>query len=137
MIDTTYPYGSRCPIHGNIPFSERERQIINHPFCQRLRHILQLGFASYVYAGATHHRLAHSMGVMHLAGTILDHIVATEKSWMESIFEPQDFDYFKQIVRFAALLHDVGHPPFSHSLESSLPPKNNSHFQPIGIIPLI
>lgn len=116
-------YESRCPIHGTIGFNEKERRIIDHPFYQRLRHISQLGFASYVYTGGTHSRLAHSLGVMHLAGQIFDQIVVSEKGWLSELFTEEDWRYFRQIVRLAALLHDVGHPPFSHSSESVLPPK--------------
>ena len=116
-------YKSRCPIHGLISFNEKERQIIDHPFYQRLRHISQLGFASYVYTGATHSRLAHSLGVMHLAGQIFDQIVTVEQDWLSELFTEEDLAYFRQIIRFAALLHDVGHPPFSHSSEAILPEK--------------
>ncbi|MBF0279370.1 MAG: HD domain-containing protein [SAR324 cluster bacterium] len=118
-------YESRCPIHGIINFNEKERRIIDHPFYQRLRHISQLGFASYVYTGATHSRLAHSLGVMHLAGQIYDHIAAVEDNWLSELFNGDDLAYFRQIIRFAALLHDVGHPPFSHSSESLLPDKKS------------
>lgn len=116
-------YESRCPIHGIISFNEKERRIIDHPFYQRLRHISQLGFASYVYTGATHSRLAHSLGVMHLAGQIFDQIVTVEQEWLSDLFTATDLAYFRQTVRLAALLHDVGHPPFSHSSEAILPRK--------------
>lgn len=120
-------YEFRCPIHGTINFNEQERRIIDHPFCQRLRNISQLGFASYVYAGATHNRLGHSIGVMHLAGRIFDNIVYNEKKWLRELFSEDDLNYFYKILRIAALLHDAGHPPFSHSSESVLPPKNQLH----------
>ncbi len=113
-------YELRCPIHGTIPFNHREKQILDHPFFQRLRHISQLGFASYVYTGATHSRLGHSLGVMYLSGQIFDRLVA-DSPWLEELFTSEDLAYFRQIVRFAALLHDVGHPPFSHSSELILP----------------
>ncbi len=118
-------YESRCPIHGTISFNEREKRIIDHPFYQRLRHISQLGFANYVYTGATHSRFGHSLGVMHLAGKIFDRIVALERDWLLDIFTPDDIAYFSQVVRFAALLHDTGHPPFSHSCEAVLPFKKS------------
>ncbi|MBF0289000.1 MAG: HD domain-containing protein [SAR324 cluster bacterium] len=116
-------YESCCPIHGTISFNEKEKQIIDHPFYQRLRHISQLGFANYVYTGATHSRFGHSLGVMHLAGKIFERIVTLERDWLVDIFTPDDIAYFSQIVRFAALLHDTGHPPFSHSCETVLPLK--------------
>ena len=114
---------SRCPIHGTISFNNREKQIIDHPFFQRLRYISQLGFANYVYTGATHSRFGHSLGVMHLAGGIFDRILSSEQNCLPSLFPQSDLSYFRQIIRFAALLHDVGHPPFSHSSEAILPQK--------------
>ncbi len=117
-------YESHCPIHGIIGFNEKERRIIDHPYFQRLRHISQLGFANFVYTGATHSRFAHSLGVMHLAGRIFDRIVAVEHTWLAGLFNEEDWSYLRQLVRLAALLHDVGHAPFSHSSESTLPPKS-------------
>ncbi|MDH4246243.1 MAG: HD domain-containing protein [Deltaproteobacteria bacterium] len=124
MIDTqAYPFEVRCPMHGSIPFNETERRIIDHPFLQRLRAISQLGFASLVYPGATHTRFSHSLGVMHLAGRVFDEIVQRTPSLAHGPFSPEALDYFRRIVRLAGLLHDVGHPPFSHSFERLLPPR--------------
>ncbi len=117
-------YESHCPIHGIIGFNEKERRIIDHPYFQRLRHISQLGFANFVFTGATHSRFAHSLGVMHLAGRIFDQIVAAEHAWLAGLFNEEDWSYLRQLVRLAALLHDVGHAPFSHSSEATLPPKS-------------
>lgn len=120
-------YKSRCPIHGVIHFYENERKIIDHPFFQRLRHISQLGFANYVYTGATHSRFGHSLGVMHLAGQIFDHIVTSEYPWLSNLFSSETLRYFQKIVRLAGLLHDIGHSPFSHSSEATLPLKKKLH----------
>ncbi|MBF0352442.1 MAG: HD domain-containing protein [SAR324 cluster bacterium] len=117
-------YKIRCPIHGNIPFSDRERQIIDHPFFQRLRHISQLGFASYVYPGATHSRFSHSLGAMHLAGVVFDHLVSSPQSCIRDQFPEDPLHYFRTILRFSALLHDCGHAPFSHSSEPVFPLRN-------------
>lgn len=125
MLHSFFNDQSRCPIHGTIGFNEREKHIIDHPFCQRLRHISQLGFASYVYTGATHNRLGHSLGVMHLAGKVFEQIVTVEQHWLETLFSADDLRYFWQILRMAALLHDVGHAPFSHSSEAVLPSKKH------------
>ena len=114
-------YRTRCPIHGTIRFNEREKQIIDHPFCQRLRHISQLGFSSYVYTGATHNRLGHTLGVMHIAGRLFEHTISEASDWISELFTAEELDYFLQVVRFAALLHDIGHAPFSHSSEAILP----------------
>ena len=125
-MSNSFPiYETHCPIHGIISFNEKERRIIDHPFFQRLRHISQLGFANFVYTGATHSRFAHSLGVMHLAGRIFDQIVAAERGWLAELFNEEDWFYLRQLVRLAALLHDVGHAPFSHSCEAALPPKNS------------
>jgi hypothetical protein len=110
----------RCPVHGTIPFSERERQVINHPLVQRLRCISQLGLASLVFPGATHTRFNHSLGVMHLAGRVFDQIVPTLETGGAG---GDNRDYWRTVVRLAGLLHDSGHPPFSHTFEALLPNK--------------
>ncbi|MGK5091479.1 HD domain-containing protein [Deltaproteobacteria bacterium TL4] len=117
-------YEVRCPIHGSIRFNQRECDIIDHPFFQRLRHITQLGFASYVYSGATHSRFEHSLGVMHLAGCLFDHIVQENQKWFNEYFHPEVLRYYRHILRIAALLHDTGHSPYSHASETILPLKN-------------
>jgi HD superfamily phosphohydrolase len=86
-------------------------QIINHPWFQRLRRIKQMGMADLVYPGAVHTRFAHSLGACHLAGKAMDELRA------KGIATNND-EYLA--TRMAALLHDVGHGPFSHSLEKSL-----------------
>lgn len=110
----------RCPIHGTIPINARELALIDSPFFQRLRRISQLGFASYVFPGAVHTRFSHSLGTLHLAGRIFDQLVEGS-SPLATYYAPSQLKYFKQILRFSALLHDVGHPPFSHVAENLLP----------------
>jgi len=97
----------RDPVHGFIHRSSVEEEIIDTPLFQRLRKIKQLALASMVYPGALHTRFDHSLGVMHLAGRLSGQLL-NDNDDMESI----------RIVRFAALLHDVGHGPFSHVSES-------------------
>lgn len=100
------------PVYGFIRFPERElMQIINHPWFQRLRRIKQMGMADLVYPGAVHTRFAHSLGACHLAGKAMDELRA------KGIATDND-EYLA--TRMAALLHDVGHGPYSHSLEKSL-----------------
>lgn len=119
-----YPFEVRCPLHGSIPFNDRERAIIDHPLFQRLRSISQLGFASLVFPGATHTRLGHSLGVMHLAGQIFQQVISNlEDQGVQRLAEEEEA-YCLQVVRFAGLLHDLGHPPFSHSYEAMLPNKD-------------
>lgn len=115
------PYEVRCPIHGSIPFNGREAGIIDHPVYQRLRAISQLGFSSLVYPGATHTRFSHGLGVMLLAGRIFDQIVSAFPESLANRLNGEELAHYRRIVRFAGLLHDVGHLPFSHAFEPLLP----------------
>jgi len=114
-------YEVRCPVHRSIPFNARELKLIDHPLFQRLRAISQLGFAHLVYPGATHTRFSHALGVMHLAGRIYDRITGGAPALFAGAFTPRALAYGRQIVRFAGLLHDLGHLPFSHAFEPLLP----------------
>jgi len=69
MIKT---YEIRDPVHGFIKISDWERDIINHPAFQRLRRIKQLAWTDMVYPGASHTRLEHSLGVMHVVSNLVD-----------------------------------------------------------------
>lgn len=100
------------PVHGFLSFSEPEiMTLIDHPWFQRLRHIMQMGVAHLVYPGAVHTRFLHSLGACHLMGKALDELAAkgVEISGAE-----------RTAARMAILLHDIGHGPFSHALEHSL-----------------
>jgi HD superfamily phosphohydrolase len=100
------------PVYGFIRFPEPElMRVIDHPLFQRLRRIKQMGLAEMVYPGAVHTRFAHSLGACHLVGKALDELKA------KGIDSGKD-TYLAG--RLAALLHDIGHGPFSHSLEHSL-----------------
>lgn len=96
----------RDAIHGFIYRSELEQKLIDSPVFQRLRRIRQLAMASLVYPGATHTRFDHSIGAMHVAGRIGENLGLDD----EEI----------RFVRLAALLHDIGHGPFSHVSEPVL-----------------
>ena len=85
--------------------------MIEHPYFQRLRRIQQLGLSSLVYPGATHSRFHHSLGAMHLMYKSLEVL----KSKGHEITEEDS-----QAAVLAILMHDVGHGPFSHALESIL-----------------
>lgn len=113
----------RCPIHGFIQFNEWEREVIAHPVYQRLRRIRQLGWTDYVYPGAMHTRFEHSLGVMHVATRLFDAIrgSAAELLKVEYSYSDEELDRHRQLVRLAALLHDVGHGPFSHVAEDVMP----------------
>jgi HD superfamily phosphohydrolase len=105
----------RDSLHGVIYISEAERSLIESQVFVRLRTIKQLGFADFAFPGATHTRFAHSLGAMHVASQIFDRI------FDENSLSSHDLARFRQIVRLAALLHDVGHPPLSHTTEMIMP----------------
>jgi HD superfamily phosphohydrolase len=98
------------PILGYIYVTEAEKEIIDSYPVQRLRRLRQLAGAEYVYPGANHTRFEHCIGVMHLAGLMV------ENPYLSQLFSEEDY----QMIRIAALLHDVGHGPFSHVFEHLL-----------------
>jgi HD superfamily phosphohydrolases len=118
-----FQYEVRDPIYGFIPFTELEKLVIEQPAFQRLRRISQLALTHYVYPGATHTRLSHSLGVMHTASLMYQSVVESsgEDLKREFYFDDSSLSRMHQIVRLAALLHDIGHSPFSHALESVMP----------------
>ncbi|MGQ0760927.1 MAG: HD domain-containing protein [Acidobacteriota bacterium] len=106
----------RDPVHNIIPLradtSEGQLMIrlIDVPEFQRLRRIKQLGLGLYTYQGAEHSRFTHSLGALHLMTRILDRLSESYPIAAED----------RLAVRAAALLHDVGHAPFSHAMEKTL-----------------
>ena len=96
------------PVHGDIGLSELETKLIDTPTFQRLRKLKQLGFASMVYPNASYSRFAHSIGVLHVSSRVIDAF--------QRIGQLQD-DEDVQKHRIAALLHDIGHYPYSHLME--------------------
>jgi len=98
----------RDPIHGYIEVTGCALDIVDNPFFQRLRRIKQLSFTNFVYHGAEHSRFGHSLGVYHLAKRVSDLLLSDEEKDIQEEF------------CLAALLHDIGHHPFSHSFESAL-----------------
>jgi HD superfamily phosphohydrolase len=104
------------PIHGSIELSDTEEAILETREFQRLRQIKQLGFAEYSFPGASHSRFLHSLGVMHLAGRAFDSIFRSFKFSNEAARSR-----LRRVVRLAALLHDIGHGPLSHTTEEVMP----------------
>jgi len=106
----------RDPVHNiirlrtDMPEGALLVRLIDTPEFQRLRRIKQLGLALYTYQGAEHSRFAHSLGVLHLMMRVLDRLSETRR------IEPED----RAAACAAALLHDVGHGPFSHVMEKVL-----------------
>jgi HD superfamily phosphohydrolase len=113
----------RNPINIFSHLSSKERMVLDLPPVQRLRYIHQLALTYQVYPGATHRRFEHSIGVMDLASRIFD-VVTDERNHQGTSFELSpgfDKEYWRRVVRIAALLHDIGHPPFSHGPEDLFP----------------
>ena len=100
------------PVHGFITINDPLIfEIISHPWVQRLRRINQMAMSYLVYPGAVHSRFHHALGAYHLMGNALHEL----KQKGISISEEEE-----QAAKIAILLHDVGHGPFSHALESIL-----------------
>lgn len=116
-------YEIRCPVYGFIQIDGWEREIINQPAFQRLRRIRQLAWTDYVYPGAMHTRFEHSLGVMHMATMLFDSIAErdVERLRSELQFNDDGLRRSRRVVRLAALLHDVGHSPFSHAGDDLFP----------------
>jgi HD superfamily phosphohydrolase len=121
-------------VHGFIGMTQLELEVVNHSVFQRLRRIKQLAWTDYVYPGASHSRFEHSLGVMHLVSRLYEAVVETSGNTLKEWFGYEDPGLKRdwQLVRLAALLHDVGHAPFSHAAEGLLPmkePEDYSLFQ--------
>jgi len=100
------------PVHGFITINDPLiYEIISHPWVQRLRRINQMAMSYLVYPGAVHSRLHHALGAYHLMGSALHEL--RQKGIVIS-------DEEEQAAKIAILLHDAGHGPFSHALESIL-----------------
>jgi len=100
----------RDPLWNNIHLDREALAVVDTPAVQRLRYVRQLGHAFLVYPGATHTRFEHALGAYHLARRAL-----TQLAESGARIAPAD----AQRIRLAALLHDVGHYPFSHALEEA------------------
>lgn len=114
-------YELRDPIHQTVEFDEKEKTVIDHPVFQRMRYVRQLGLSYLVYPGAVHDRFSHMLGAMHVAGRVWDNISNVSGDVLKELFDARDLAYFRRLLRFAALLHDVGHAPFSHVSETLMP----------------
>ncbi len=97
-------------IHGYIGITPLELQIIDTQIFQRLRRIMHLGLAHFVYPGATQTRFAHSLGALFVMSKMCDNLIPQGKIKKDDL----------QVLRVSALLHDIGHYPFSHAIERNL-----------------
>ncbi len=112
------------PVYGFITIpSDLIYDIIEHPIFQRLRRIKQLGLTDLVYPGALHTRFHHALGAMHLMSITLDSLRNKDNQISNEEYEA---------TLLAILLHDIGHGPFSHSLETSILP--DAHHEELSVI---
>src|SRR5665213_1616804 len=119
----------RDPIHVFVRLTTDERDVLNSCAFQRLRYIHQLALTYLVYPSATHRRFEHSLGVMEVASRIYDVVTNPQNIHHESIREfiplakgdKLEHEYWRRVLRCAALCHDLGHLPFSHAAEDLLP----------------
>lgn len=115
----------RDPVWDNIRLDPAAVALVDTPEFQRLRYVRQLGHAFLVYPGATHSRFEHALGAYHLTRTAL--AALDERGELARVDEED-----RLAVRLAALLHDIGHYPFSHALEEAGFP----HHEQLGVAKL-
>ena len=113
-MSSAWPKVIRDPVHNIIPFEDTDcdhllLNLINTKEFQRLRRIKQLGLSQLVFPGADHSRFAHSIGVMQVTRRFLDRVSKLCPTCVD--------DDQHTVVLAAALLHDIGHGPFSHAFE--------------------
>ncbi|MBI4399628.1 HD domain-containing protein, partial [Candidatus Micrarchaeota archaeon] len=107
------------PLYGSIKVSECELKVIDTPDFQRLRRIKQLAMAFLVYPGANHTRFEHSLGTMFLTQKICENLDFTGDT--------------TELLRITALLHDIGHGPFSHESDEILKEYFNLSHEDVGL----
>jgi HD superfamily phosphohydrolase len=105
------------PIWGTISLRPLEVALLDSPLLQRLRHLKQLGVAHWVYPGADHSRFEHTLGVLYQTQQLISAINRVDVTkYVEQVISEDDL----QMLRIAALMHDIGHPVLSHVSEYAL-----------------
>jgi HD superfamily phosphohydrolase len=131
------------PIHGLIRLTENEMQVVDHPLFQRLRNIKQNGLLHLIFPAATHTRFEHSLGVLYVAHGMLNSLTLNSKVGLskgsvhleadavqgQAVAFPRpytrEWKFIYRITRLAALAHDLGHGPLSHTFDSFAPKRVN------------
>lgn len=108
------------PIYGSIGLTKLELDLIENEVFIRLKNIKQLGFVSYIYPSATHTRFEHSIGTLAITWEMLKRLLKKLEENNEKEILKLFTDDVIACLRIAALMHDLGHGPFSHSLEIAL-----------------
>jgi HD superfamily phosphohydrolase len=112
LLNISYPRVILDPVHGDVRMTDYEVSVLNTKEVQRLRHVRQLGFSRLVYPGADHSRFSHMIGTMFVA----ERILASFEEREGIILDPVE----RQVTRLYALLHDITHAPFGHTIEDEL-----------------
>lgn len=133
-VRSNFPKVFNDPVWGTIELLPWEIMLLDSPLIQRLRGVRQLGLAHYVYPGAGHDRLEHARGVVEAAERMLGRLARNAKHRRlygacpdTAIPELSDEDHYA--VRLAALMHDLGHGPFSHAIEPLIEQRFASEFR--------
>ena len=129
-----YPKTFNDPVWGVVELLPWETVVLDSPLVQRLRGIRQLGMAHLVYPGAGHDRLEHSRGVVEAADRMiraLERNAAHRRRFGQDRDQqvPKVSDRDRYSIRLAALLHDIGHGPFSHATEQLIGERHQEEFQ--------
>jgi len=106
----------RDNLHGDIELFPEEMKLLHTAGFERLHGCRQLGLSHLIYPGAKHSRFEHVLGVMHVADKIAERMREDK-----CFFTGTDGQELRRVLRFSALLHDMGHVPFGHTLEDEMP----------------
>jgi HD superfamily phosphohydrolase len=133
----SFPKVFNDPVWGTIELLPWEVLLLDSPLVQRLRGVRQLGLAHYVYPGAGHDRLEHARGVVEAAERMLARLAhnadhrrrfGAQPDFVIPLVDTGD----RYVVRLAALLHDLGHGPFSHAIEPVIEERYGNEFKELG-----
>ncbi|MFN0057945.1 MAG: HD domain-containing protein [Planctomycetota bacterium] len=125
-----FPHAIRDSIHGYVRLTAAELRAIDTRTMQRLRGIAQLGLSERVYPGARHSRFEHALGTLEVVTRMFEELRG--RLGIEALLRPLgvsptlgEYEQLVAVARFLALVHDVGHAPFSHVTEDLLPGDRN------------